>query len=75
MYSEPAMATAGEAVPDTPSSDAESVLALFDGDAKAAIEALIADRAFLVRELDYASLAMSFGFSRGWKPKVGGLFH
>ncbi|MCI1001768.1 hypothetical protein HWD97_16920 [Ochrobactrum sp. C6C9] len=46
------------------------VLAYYDGDVRAAIEALLKDRDFLVKEIEYASLAMSMGFARGWKPTV-----
>ncbi|WP_433762640.1 hypothetical protein [Brucella anthropi] len=48
----------------------EMVLAYHKGDARAAIEALLKDRDFLVKEIEYASLAMSMGFARGWKPTV-----
>jgi hypothetical protein len=47
------------------------VLAVYAGDHRAAIEALLADRAYLERELAFASLAMSFGFARGWRPAAG----
>ncbi|GAA5542625.1 MULTISPECIES: hypothetical protein [Brucella/Ochrobactrum group] len=46
------------------------VLAFHDGDVRAAIETLLKDRDFLVKEIEYASLAMSMGFARGWKPTV-----
>ncbi|UZD70899.1 hypothetical protein [Brucella sp. JSBI001] len=46
------------------------VLAYHKGDTRAAIEALLKDRDFLVKEIEYASLAMSMGFARGWKPTV-----
>jgi len=48
----------------------ELVLAHHKGDVRAAIQALLKDRDFLVKEIEYASLAMSLGFSRGWKPTV-----
>ncbi|EBY7415700.1 hypothetical protein D6J61_25790, partial [Salmonella enterica subsp. enterica serovar Alachua] len=48
----------------------ELVLAYHKGDVRAAIQALLKDRDFLVKEIEYASLAMSLGFSRGWKPTV-----
>ncbi|MBK0023098.1 hypothetical protein IAE29_19535 [Ochrobactrum sp. S46] len=48
----------------------ELVLAYQKGDVRAAIEALLKDRDFLVKEIEYASLAMSMGFARGWKPTV-----
>lgn len=49
----------------------EQVLAYYQGDVRAAIEGLLKDRDFLVKEIEYASLAMSFGFARGWKPSTG----
>ncbi|ASV83172.1 hypothetical protein CES85_3950 [Ochrobactrum quorumnocens] len=48
----------------------EMVLAYHKGDIRAAMEALLKDRDFLIKEIEYASLAMSLGFSRGWKPTV-----
>lgn len=48
----------------------EAVLARFDGDATAALEAALHDITFLQHELTLASLAMSYGYARGWKPKV-----
>jgi hypothetical protein len=58
------------AMTDNDESEVELVLAYHNGDARAAIEALLKDRDFLIREIEYASLAMSLGFSRGWKPTV-----
>ena len=46
----------------------EAELAFHDGDAKAAIEALIKDRQFLRQQLELADFAGSKGFSRGWRP-------
>ena len=60
---EPARATAGEAVPETDMS-VEAVLSRFNGDARAALAAAIEDIARLDRELQFASLAMSYGFAR-----------
>ena len=48
----------------------EMVLAYHKGDVRAAIGALLKDRDFLVKEIEYASLAMSMGFARGWKPTM-----
>ncbi|MFC0245853.1 hypothetical protein ACFOLL_12450 [Falsochrobactrum ovis] len=50
--------------------EVEQVLAYYNGDVRAAIEGLLKDRDFLVKEIEYASIAMSLGFSRGWKPTV-----
>lgn len=44
------------------------ILAYYDGDVRSAIEALLKDRDFLIKEIEYASVAMSIGFARGWKP-------
>ncbi|MEL4373528.1 CUE domain-containing protein [Brucella cytisi] len=48
----------------------ELVLAYHKGDVRAAIESLLKDQDFLVKEIEYASLAMSMGFARGWKPTM-----
>jgi hypothetical protein len=48
----------------------EMVLAYHKDDVRAAIKSLLKDRDFLVKEIEYASLAMSMGFARGWKPTV-----
>ncbi|ASV83698.1 hypothetical protein CES85_4481 [Ochrobactrum quorumnocens] len=48
----------------------ELVLAYHKGDMRAAMEALLQDRDFLIKEIECASLAMSLEFPRGWKPTV-----
>lgn len=48
----------------------ELVLAYHKGDVRAAIEALLKDRDFLAREIAIASMAVSHGYTRGWKPTV-----
>lgn len=48
----------------------EQLIAEHDGDVQAAIAKLMDERSFLIKELEYASLAMGFGFARGWKPKL-----
>lgn len=48
----------------------ELVMAYHKGDVRAAIATLLRDRDFLIKEIEYASLAMSMGFARGWKPTV-----
>lgn len=45
---------------------ADDAVAACDGDMRATVKALVADNIGLQRELDFASLAMSYGFSRGW---------
>lgn len=40
------------------------------GDIRAALAASMAEAAELREEITFASLAMSFGFARGWKPKA-----
>lgn len=66
---EPAMATGGEAMPDA-GMEVEVVLARFGGDARSALAAALDDVAFLRREIEYARLAMSYGFARGWRPAL-----
>lgn len=65
----PAKVTAGKAVPDSELT-LPAVLARFDGDAVKALAAAIEDIEHLQRELGLASLAMSYGFARGWRPKI-----
>lgn len=62
------MESDGEAMRDELSIDA--VLARFNGDAHAALDAALHDITFLQHELILASLAMSYGYARGWRPKV-----
>lgn len=45
---------------------ADDAVAACGGDLRATIKALVADNIDLQRELDFATLAMSYGFSRGW---------
>lgn len=56
-----------------PANDLESLaddaVAACGGDLRATVKALVADNIGLQKELDFASLAMSFGFSRGWFAK------
>lgn len=65
---EPAKATSGEAL--TESMDVEAVLARFGGDPIAALTAAMEDVIFLRREIEFARLAMSYGFARGWRPAL-----
>lgn len=48
----------------------EELIAEHGGDVHAAIAALLSDRRFLIKELECASLAMGYGYARGWKPKT-----
>lgn len=48
---------------------ADDAVASCGGDMREAVKALVADNISLQKELDFASLAMSFGFSRGWFAK------
>lgn len=48
----------------------DDILAYYKGDARAALQALLDERHFLLREIEYASMAMSLGFARGWKPTI-----
>ena len=66
---EPAKAMNSEAVPSD-SLDIDAVLERFEGNAVAALSAALDDVAFLRREIQFARLAMSYGFARGWRPKL-----
>ncbi|WP_262529484.1 hypothetical protein [Agrobacterium tumefaciens] len=48
---------------------ADDAVAACGGDMREAIKALVADNISLEQELEFAALAMSFGFSRGWFAK------
>jgi hypothetical protein len=50
--------------------DVERLIAEHNGDVHAAIAVLLSERRFLIKELEYASLAMGYGFARGWRPKM-----
>lgn len=65
---EPATATAGNAMADDNSINA--VLARFNGDAHAALECALSDIEYLQQQIRFASLAMSYGFARGWRPSI-----
>lgn len=51
-----------------PEDEIDEALAYHQGDARATVAALLAERDFLLREIEYAALAMSYGFARGWRP-------
>jgi hypothetical protein len=48
--------------------EVDTVLRAFDGDERAAIAALLEDMDALCWQIDRASLMLSHGFTRGWKP-------
>lgn len=48
---------------------ADDAVAACGGDLRATVKALVADNIGLQKELDFSSLVMSFGFSRGWFAK------
>lgn len=48
---------------------AQIVLDAFGGNALAALQSVIADAEFLCEQLETASLFLSSGLARGWKPK------
>ncbi|MCB1471155.1 MAG: hypothetical protein KDK08_29210 [Rhizobiaceae bacterium] len=52
--------------PDLLDAAVNDAIAECGGDLRTAVRALVADNLALQRELDFASLAMSFGFSRGY---------
>ncbi|MEP7453494.1 hypothetical protein [Phyllobacterium sp. SB3] len=50
--------------------EVERLIAEHGGDVQAAFTALLSERSLLIKELEYASLAMGFGYARGWKPRL-----
>jgi len=46
------------------------VLAYYGGDTRAAIKGLLEDREFLAHQVAIASMAVSHGYTRGWKPTI-----
>ena len=56
------------AISRQPEDEIDEALAYHQGDVRATVAALLAERDFLLREIEYATLAMSYGFARGWKP-------
>lgn len=52
------------------STDVDGLIAAYDGDTKALIATLLAERRMLIRQIELASAAMSSGYGRGWKPMM-----
>jgi hypothetical protein len=50
--------------------DTDATIAAFGGDPREAVKALLRDNAALQSELDFASLAMSYGFTRGLSARL-----
>lgn len=46
------------------------LIAEYGGDYRAAIDSILKDNAFLIREIEYAALIAGHGYSRGWKPRT-----
>ncbi|WP_297323056.1 hypothetical protein [uncultured Bartonella sp.] len=46
------------------------LIANYNGDVKALIKRLLDDRQMLIHQVEVAACAMSFGYGRGWKPKI-----
>ena len=46
------------------------LIADYNGDVKALIKRLLDERQMLIRQTEVAACAMSFGYGRGWKPKI-----
>ena len=65
MSTEPAKATADEAVPDLDTA-ADEAISLCGGDAREAVKALLVANSHLEYELALARPVISYGFSRGW---------
>ena len=42
----------------------------YKGDVKTLISRLLDERQMLIRQVEVAACAMSFGYGRGWKPKI-----
>lgn len=55
---------------DSCEDDIDSLIAAYDGDAKALIRALLEERKMLIHQIEVAASAMSVGYGRGWKPKL-----
>jgi hypothetical protein len=51
------------------SDEVEEILALFGGDARTALHAVLSDCHHLHEQLRLTSGAMSVGFTRGWLPR------
>lgn len=56
-----------DAIAENYDDEIEQVRAYHKGDMCAAIEALLKDRDFLIKEIEYANLTRSLGLSRGGK--------
>lgn len=52
------------------STDVDGLIAAYNGDTKALIATLLAERQMLIRQIELAAAAMSGGFVRGWKPMM-----
>ncbi|CAN7425465.1 hypothetical protein LJR231_002754 [Phyllobacterium sp. LjRoot231] len=50
--------------------EVDQLITEHNGDVHAAIGTLLSERDFLMKELQYASIAMGHGFARGWRPKT-----
>ena len=48
----------------------DEALSRHDGDPRATVATLLADCAYLRWQLELAGRAMSYGFARGWRPKI-----
>jgi hypothetical protein len=56
--------------PFTEVETAQAVLDAFGGNALAALQSVIADAEFLCDQLETASLYLSSGIARGWRPSL-----
>lgn len=48
----------------------DQLIADYKGDIKTIIAGLLNERQMLIRQIEIAACAMSFGYGRGWKPKI-----
>lgn len=51
-----------------PQQEIDAVIEAYGGDARAAVRELLADADFLREQLYTASMLVSKGYARGWKP-------
>lgn len=48
----------------------DHLIADYNGDVKTLISSLLDERQMLIHQVEVAACAMSYGYGRGWKPKI-----
>ncbi|MBZ3695081.1 hypothetical protein [Phyllobacterium calauticae] len=48
----------------------DQIIADHGGDFRAAIDSILKDNAFLIKEIECAALVAGHGYARGWKPRT-----